>query len=122
MKVSVVALRKVLQKQLDEQAASLADRQKKLAAERVPLLQSGIKHAEKYIKKAKEMIAAAHSGKPADCLGELPAPRSFYSDRISRADGDGVRRALRLLDLSATDELTLADATRLVGKSVIECL
>lgn len=119
MKVSVTELRKVLQKQLDDLKSGEERELAKEVAKRKSELKEAIGRGERYIKRAKELLDADG----ADCLAELGAPPHFYPNRYrSREASEGVRRALKLLDLSATDELSLADATRLVGKQIIEAL
>ena len=119
MKVSVAALRKVLRAQLASVEGRSAKDQNKEIAERLTSLKDAVVRAERYIKRIKEAIA---EGGPA-VLGEFSAPPNFYSNRRRNGEaGSEIRRALKLLDLSSTDELTLADATRLVGKQIIEAL
>lgn len=119
VKVSVAALRKVLQKQLTEMQSVDERETTKAVAKRKTDLRDAITRGERYVKRAKEMLEAEGE----DCLGELSAPPGFYGDRWRRTEAAaGVKKALKLLDLAASDELTLADATRLVGKHVIEAL
>ena len=118
MKVSVKALKEVLKKQV---AAIDAQEEKDHAASvkrRRTELGDAIAKAKRYISDAQELLAADGDR----CLGELRSPPHFYPERERNRRGGDVRKALRLLDLAQEDSLSLSEASRIVGKSVLESL
>jgi hypothetical protein len=115
MKVRVSKLVEMLRAtQAEERAARLAAKADAIARRR-----KEVSAALVQLRRTAEQMEAALKANDAKLLAEFPA-RTLYSERTDydKPTESTVDRALRILALCSEEEITMAEATRLVGDAL----
>jgi hypothetical protein len=115
MKIAVKALKQLLTDRIAEETKRIEKDKAQTIRERTKELQERIRKAKGWIDKAELRLASG------DVLERLSGPSlDFYAEHVSQGELGTAKRALKVLELVSQAEITVAEASKIVGEALTD--